>query len=67
MLLTEYDEARHFQKIKEEGREEGLKEGLKEGRLLSYIELVQSGTISPDIAAQKLGISVEEFISKIPN
>ena len=63
MLLTEYDEARHFQKIKEEGREEGL----KEGRLLSYIELVQSGTIFPDIAAQKLGISVEEFISKIPN
>ena len=53
MLLTEYDEAKHFQKIKEEGREEG--------RLTTLIDLVQSGDLSMEKAAQKLGIPVSEF------
>ncbi len=53
MLLTEYDEAKHFQKIKEEGREEG--------RLTTLIDLVRSDDLSMEKAAQKLGIPVSEF------
>ena len=31
MLLTEYDEAEHMRRVKEEGREEGRKEGIVVG------------------------------------
>lgn len=33
MLLTEYDEKKHFKTLFREGKEEGIKEGLEKGRL----------------------------------
>lgn len=33
MLLTEYDEKKHFRTLFREGKEEGIKEGLEKGRL----------------------------------
>ena len=49
MLLTEYDEAKHFQKIKEEGREEGLSQGIS----VFIREKIDAG-VEPDIINQKL-------------
>ena len=49
MLLTEYDEAKTMQMLKKEAQE-GL-----------LIELVQSGDLSMEKAAQKLGITVNDF------
>lgn len=46
-------------------REEGLKEGLEEGRMTSLIELVAEGHLEKEIAAQKLGMSVEEFTEEM--
>lgn len=46
-------------------REEGLKEGLKEGRMASLVELVTEGHLEKEIAAKKLGMSVEEFTEEM--
>ena len=53
MLLTEYDEAKHFQKIKEEGREEG--------KILVLTDLVRAGDLSVEKAAEKPGMTIDEF------
>lgn len=36
MLLTEYDEKKHFKTLFREGREEGIKEGIKEGMEIGW-------------------------------
>ncbi len=63
----------HADEIREEAREEGLAEGrakgLEEGRaegraegeLNTLISLIKDGYISPEIAAKKLSISVNEL------
>ena len=57
MLLTKYDEAKYMEMFKEEGREEGR----AEGKMAVLISLVQSGDLRAEKAAEKLGITVEEF------
>lgn len=54
MILTEYDEKKHFRTLFREGKEEGIKEGIKEGREELLLELVKrkldKGKSIPEIA-----------------
>lgn len=47
-----------------EGREEGLREGCEQGRISMLHSLVNDGTLSIETAADKAGMSVEEFLDK---
>lgn len=44
-----------------EGRQEGRREGRLEGKMLALWELVKDGTLTVALAAQKAGMSVDEF------
>ena len=46
------------------GRAEGKAAGIAEGRLKAYAEMVFDGTITAEIAARKLNMTVEEFVKK---
>ncbi len=59
MTIAERDEYN-----REEGREEGRKEGREEGRLIQLIELVDEGDISEEKAAQRAGLTLDEFRKK---
>ena len=61
VCITEYDEQAFVNGIREEGRQEGRQEGREEGRALTLFSLVNSGNLKPDIAANELGISIQEF------
>lgn len=64
MLLTEYDEKKHFRTLFREGKEVGLKEGREEGREELLRELIKKkldkGKTIPEIADE-----LEEEISVI--
>ena len=47
--------------FRKEEREEGLREGLKAGEMRAYIHMYNKGVISAELAAEELGLSVEEF------
>lgn len=53
------------QGVKAEGREEGWKEGRREGisigKIGMLVQLVQDGDLKPERAAEKAGMTVEEF------
>lgn len=53
MCLTEFDEKKYGEIVREEGREEG--------RILSLVELVKKGILDEKIAQQESGLSEEEF------
>ena len=57
MCLTEFDEKKYEDVLREEGREEGLAEGRKKEVFMS----VQEGDYGVVRGAQKLNLSVEEF------
>ena len=57
MCLTEFDEKKYEDVLREEGREEGLAEGRKKEVFMS----VQEGDYGIVRGAQKLNLSVEEF------
>ena len=57
MCLTEFDEKKYEDVLREEGREEGLAEGRKTEVFVS----VQEGDYEVVRGAQKLNLSVEEF------
>lgn len=73
MCLTEYDEAETMQLFLEEGIEIGDKrgfnrgfdrgheEGLEEGIYLTMFDFVNEGIITPEFAANRLNLSLEEF------
>ena len=46
-------------------RKEGVAEGRAEGFIEGMISLVRDNLISVDIAAEKSGLSVEEFMQKM--
>lgn len=50
-----------FEQGEAKGRAEGRSEGLAEGRASALYELASEGTISLDIAAERLGVSVEQL------
>ena len=49
------------QGVKAEGREEGRREGISIGKIWMLIQLVQDGDLKPERAAEKAGMTVEEF------
>ena len=57
MCLTEFDEKKYEDVLREEGREEGRAEGSKTEVFVS----VQEGDYGIARGAQKLNLSVEEF------
>ena len=61
MLLTEYNEAEAVKLFFLDGE----RKGIKKGRNLSYYEMVQDGDITPQRAAQKLGISPKQVIANM--
>ena len=61
MCLTEFDEKKYEDVLREEGREEGLAEGLARGRKTEVFVSVQEGDYGVVRGAQKLNVSVEEF------
>lgn len=61
MCLTEFDEKKYEDVLREEGREEGLAEGLARGRKTEVFVSVQEGDYGVVRGAQKLNLSVEEF------
>jgi len=73
MLLTEYDEAEQMELFKEDGRREGRKEGRKEGReegrkegfLDAMLLLVQDGVLSVKEAAERAGMTENEFRQRL--
>ena len=61
-LLERYKEER------EEGYKEGLERGLEQGRKemqRMVVELFQEGSLPAEIAARKLGLKTEEFLSLV--
>ena len=65
MCLTEFDEKKYEDVLREEGQEEGLAEGLEKGlakgRKTEVFVSVQEGDYGVARGAQKLNLSVEEF------
>ena len=65
MCLTEFDEKKYEDVLREEGREEGLAEGiakgLAKGRKTEVFVSVQERDYGVVRGAQKLNLSVEEF------
>ena len=64
MCITEYDEERTLNEIKEEWLAEGMSLGLSQGKLLTLIELVKEGMLTLVDAAGKAGMTVSEFEEK---
>ena len=72
MCITEYDEERTLNEIKEEwlaegmslGLSQGIKQGLSQGKLITLIELVEEGILTLVDAAGKAGMTVSEFEEK---
>ncbi len=57
MIITEFDEEKYANGLREEGREEGRAEGLTEGLL----SLVNDGLLSASIAASRCDKTESEF------
>ena len=55
----------HDDEIRHEGRKEGRKEGLQEGRQEEIFVSVQESDYGVERGAQKLGVSVEDFIKRM--
>ena len=60
-VMQKYEEI-----ARQEGIKEGIKEGKKEGILMTLWALVNDGTISISLAAQKAGLSEKKFIETKP-
>ncbi len=75
MVITEYNQAETMQLFLEEGIEigdkrgfnrghkKGLEEGFEEGIYLTTFDFVNEGIITPEFAANRLDLSLEDFFS----
>ena len=63
MCLTEFDEEKFRQMMKEEGREEGREEGCEEGIALAKRENAKNlvGIIPDELIAEKIGLPLAEI------
>ena len=69
MLLTEYDEVKHYERVyrnahrdgKEEGLAEGIAQGKAEGIVESIVNMMQALKLSFDQATSVMKIPDEEF------
>ena len=65
MLLTEYDEKKVMEYLKQEARDEGKTEGLAEGKANAIIDLVKDNLLSVEQGAVRLGISISQMSKMI--
>ncbi len=61
MCLTEYDEVKYTELVREEGRAEGRAEGKTEGVIETLVSLLKKGLINESNAAQSVDMSIEDF------
>ncbi len=73
MILETFDEKEYIDMVREEGREDGLREGresgikeghasgLQAGKVQTLLGLVHDGLLEINVAAERAGISTEEF------
>ena len=47
--------------IEERGIEQGIERGIEQGKIFATYDFIQSGMITPEAGAEKLGISVEQL------
>lgn len=61
VVLTEFDENRYAEILREDGRETGRREGIEEGKLLNLCELVSDGVLPLKEALKRTGLTEKEF------
>ncbi len=65
MILETFDEKEYIDMVREDAREEGHEAGLREGhasgKVQAFLGLVQDGLLEMSVAAERAGLSVEEF------
>ncbi|MDD3278866.1 MAG: hypothetical protein PHG16_08265 [Lachnospiraceae bacterium] len=62
--IFEYDEVRHMELEREESYQEGHIQGQLQGQLQVLRDLIEEGIITKEKAAEKMNLSVEEFMEK---
>ena len=45
----------------ERGRAEGIEQGLERGKVFAFLDMVHQDILTPEVASQQLGMTVEEF------
>lgn len=65
VVLTEFDQEKYDEMIKEIGREEGRQEGRQEGQVDTYCHFVAKKRISLQEALQECNLSEEEFLNRM--
>ena len=63
--VLEYEAKTILNRGRNEGRIEGRNEGLTEGRRSAYIDMVIDGDITPQKAAEKLGMDVNAVTEEV--
>jgi hypothetical protein len=63
LMLTEYNEEKVMEILKEQYKEEGFDEGVAKGTLDTVLKYVSRHLITPEQGAEDLGISVEQLLS----
>jgi len=63
IMLFEQEEAvkRYGNRIRSEALAEGRAEGVSTGRVMAFAEMVADGAMPEERAAEKLGMTVEQF------
>ena len=51
--------------IEEQGIEKGLEQGIERGKSITIYDLVQTEIITPEVGAEKLGVTVDELKSNM--
>ena len=64
MIWTEYNEEEGYRLMRRDAKEEGREEGREEGTIKVLCELVEDGTLPLEKAAERAGLSPEEFLQK---
>ena len=59
----EQAEEKGLERGRAEGREQGREEGIEQGLKVGLVNLVRQGLLTPEVASEKLGMSVAEFES----
>ena len=62
VVLTEFDEEKFENMLREEGREEGRREGLQQGEFIQLCKLVSKKLLPLDVALQESNLSEIEFL-----
>lgn len=47
--------------IEEKGIEKGIEQGIEQGKIITIYDFIQSKMITPEVGAQKLGITIEQL------